>query len=491
MMMKRSIILIVTVLTALGWSSAVKAENEDLTRRISFKDVTELALINNFDIQLVKYDILISRLQEDAVKSIYDTMVSARSSYVDDRLAKSSLFLGERVITREFDLGLSKSLPSGTTLSAGQTLGRERISGDTALFDSSYRAETRLTLAQDLGRNFFGVRDRGLVKIARKDVENAEYFSFDRIEQSLADAQKTYWQLVLLYEIDRINQEMMDQAQRLYNLDQERYKHGLVETPQLLGSEANLQIRRADLFLSKSAVLSGINLMKLLLNIDNSHILLQPEDGFVFSEQPLSLVESMNTALNNRQDYKMAMNDVRRQNIVLEVARYGAWPEVQLQASFSRNGLADSYGDALSDVGDENNREFLASLLVSMPLENRAAQAEIKEAEYRKARALVNVKYVERRIAVEIADQIAACESATERLLFLEKAAELQARKAQEQEKVFGLGRSDSDTVIRFQEDALNARVQSVQAHYDYFTSLIELKRREGVLLKEYWDGEI
>ena len=140
---------------------------------------------------------------------------------------------------------------------------------------------------------------------------------------------------------------------------------------------------------------------------------------------------------------------------------------------------------------DEDNPEFFTSLSVSVPLENRDAKAKLKQAEFEKAKALLDAKYLERKIAIEIVDQARECEIFYERLVSLKKAADLQTQKAAAQEKIFNQGRSDSDVVIRYQEDALAARVRAVNAFYEYYEALIDLKKKEGSLLVEHWDGEI
>ena len=63
--------------------------------------------------------------------------------------------------------------------------------------------------------------------------------------------------------------------------------------------------------------------------------------------------------------------------------------------------------------------------------------------------------------------------------------AELQKHKLQEEEKKYRYGRSDSDRIIRFQEDYLNSEIASSQAMLDYAEALIDLYLAENVYLEE------
>ena len=47
------------------------------TYQLSLKEVTDVALLNNFDIQLTKYDAWIARTERDVARSIYDTIFEA------------------------------------------------------------------------------------------------------------------------------------------------------------------------------------------------------------------------------------------------------------------------------------------------------------------------------------------------------------------------------------------------------------------------------
>jgi len=57
---------------------------------LSLDEVTKLALNNNFDIQLAKYDAWIARTDNDVARSIYDTMFEALVEYRDDESKQTS-----------------------------------------------------------------------------------------------------------------------------------------------------------------------------------------------------------------------------------------------------------------------------------------------------------------------------------------------------------------------------------------------------------------
>ena len=167
------------------------------------------------------------------------------------------------------------------------------------------------------------------------------------------------------------------------------------------------------------------------------------------------------------------------------------WPEINLTATLERNGLGDHFKQAVTQITDEDNPNFFAGLAVTLPLENNEARGELKAAELEKAKSIVLLKLIERKIAVDIADRVRNCNIFRESALNRQQIARLQGMKMEEEEKRFRYGRSDTDTLIRFQEDVVRAKSDVASAIYRYHAALVDLRETEGVLLKEYWKGEL
>ena len=462
-------------------------------RILSLEEVCRLALENNFDIQLIKYDIQISRQDIETAQSVYDALLKAELEYHDDKSAKNSTLLAGRSTSRQASASVSKKFPSGTTVTLEHAASRDWDDpAVSSVYNPGYDTSMGITVEQELGRNFFGLQDRGNVSVAVKDVEQARFLSLDKIEQTLSDVQKSYWSLVLAEDIYTLQQEFLDQAKRLYEIDQDRITHGLIEEPQLLGSEANYQQRWSDVLAAKDGLKTRENILKLQLNIGTERGAgLKPSEKFQADRQEVFLEESLKRAFKYRRDYQDALAEIARRDILVSMKKNMMWPEINLEASFTRNGLDDSYTAAADKIFNEDHPEFSTVLSVSTSLEKRDSKAEMKRAEFEKAKALLEFKNLERKIAIEIVDKIRKCEIFYERLVSLKKAADLQTRKALKQEEIFRQGRSDSDTVIRYQDDALAARVQAANAAYDYYAARIDLKRSEGTLLGTYWKEQL
>lgn len=484
-------IAVALILTGTTMLNAQEEGGERQIHQLSLEDATALALINNFDIQLTKYDAWIARTDENGARSIYDTMLEVEVKYRNDQSKQSSTLAGTNALNNDYNLGVSKKLPSGTTVSLDMTNSRQWTDSSFASSPLTHDSTLGVTIEQELGKNFFGIKDRGDVKITLKDIERAEYTTLDKIEASIAEVQKAYWDCVLANELVKIQEDMVAQAKELYDLHQEKLKDGLVEIPEAIASEANYKSRKNKLLLVRNRAQAKNNVLKLLLNIEDD-IDINPTEVFDLSNNgKKGVTEALKKAFDHRQDYKKAQNTIEAKDIRLIMKRNNLWPEINLTATLEKNGLGDHFKQAVTQVTAEDNPDFSAGLKITFPLENRAARGELKAAELEKGKALLELKLLERRIAIDIIDQVRDCNVFKEIAVNSKEIASLQHQKLEEEEKRFGYGRSDTDTVIRFQEDLVLARSVVAEAMRRYQGALIDLSRKEGVLLGKYFEGEL
>ena len=458
---------------------------------LSLDEVSKLALTNNFDIQLAKFDAGIAKTKKGVAESIYDTILEAEVKYKNDQSKQSSTLAGTKTLDNDYNVGLSKKLPVGAMVSVDALNNRHWTNSPFVTLSPSHDSAMSVTVEQALGKNLFGIQDRGNVKITKIDIENAQYTSLDKIEDSLSEVQKAYWDLVLAYEFVRIEEGTLKQAQALYELHQEKLKDGLVEAPEALASEANYKERLNDLLVAKNNLSTRMNALKLLLNVEDDQVEITSKNTLLLSEIREERNESLKKAFENRRDYKSAKNDIQSQNIKLSISKNNLWPEINLKASFARNGIGDHFKQAIDQISDEDNPELITSLVISFPLENTKARAELDQSQIEKAKSLLSLKLLERKIFIRVSDNVRTCQVLFERAKNRQTIAELQERKLTEEQRRFNSGRSNTDTIIRFQEDVLQAKWKAAEAIYDYLVSTIDLRKNEGALLNFYWEGKI
>lgn len=457
---------------------------------LTLNKVSELALANNLDIQIAKYDSYIKRNDLYGAVSIFDTILNLGFSYEDDQLQRTNTFAGTRSKTTDYTFGLNKKFNTGTTIELDADHSRGWSDSVFATLNPAHDAQASVTIKQEIGKNFFGLIDRNTIKITKLDIENSDYSSLDKIESFLAEAQKAYWKVINSRKNVSITEEMLDRAISLFKIYTQKTKLGLAESPDLYAAEANMNIRKNELLLSQNGLLHAENDLLLKLNVAvKDDILIRTDEIMALDGiKEQDFIESLTVAIGHRRDYQQAFNEVESKKLNLVIKKNSLWPEVDLEASFVRNGVAERYSDAIERITDTDNPKYYYGVTISYPLENNEAKGGYQSAQLEKAKSLVLLKKKEREIVVEIKDAVSTVNTALERARNNMVTVRLQRAKLGAEEKRFRLGRSDSDTLVRYQNDLLQAQISLSLSLYQFYSDFIDLRVKENSLLDEYWE---
>lgn len=458
---------------------------------LSLSDVTRLALENNLDIQIAKFDAYIKRNDFLEANSIFDTFFNAGISYDRNKKDIATGILGTKSLTNEYSAGLSKKIPSGATIELEAYNKRVWDNSPFSILNPNTEANLSLTLTQPLAKNFFGLIDRGNIKITKLDIENSEFTSLDAIEASLFLVQEAYWKLVLRYEELEIKKDMLKEAERLYEIYQRKIKIGLVEEPDLLAASANVSLRENDVLEARMRLEEAKNNLLYLLNITDLKRDIVPLDKLDAKVRTLDLYRELKQATQSRRDYKIVKNKIKAEEINLSLKKNALWPEVDLEASFVKNGIDSEYKAAWEEVTSESHSQLYLGVKVTLPLERRKEKAEYNKSKLNKAKLLLLLKRIERLIFRDINNNVTQVNTLANQVETSRKIVELETRKLRAEKAKLKYGRSSSDVIIRFQEDLLNARLNLARALFSYRIALINLERNKNLLLSKYWKDNL
>jgi len=458
-----------------------------LPLELSIDEVTEVALKNSLDIQIAKFDAYISRTSKDEAESIFDTVFSAESSYNRDKLESASSLAGTDTRETIFSLGLEKKLPSATTLSLEATNTKTKTNSAFATLNPYTEAELEFSVTQELGKNFFGLADRSDIKITKIDIENSEFVSLDDIELALYEVQKSYWKLVLRQEELLIAQDMLKEAEKLYEIYQQKQDLGLTEPSEFLAIEALVKTRQSNLNLASLARETAKNDLLFLINKGDFQQEIILKDVLSIPVEKADLYQALNRAVEVRRDYKRIKNDLKKNKIDLVVKENALWPQIDLEATFTRNnidtGRSKVWGDIFSDGADE----VFFRISLEVPLERRQARSQLRKADLEKSRYLLKFKRIERLILQEVNDKVNQVNTMQNQVELFKETVTIHRQKLDYQINRLKTGRSDSDTLISYEEDLLKARLSLADYLFRYRAALIELELVQNSLLDKHW----
>jgi outer membrane protein TolC len=355
----------------------------------------------------------------------------------------------------------------------------------------STESNFKVSLSQPLLKNWGGMQTRGKIEIIGIEVDNLNLVAWQLMELSLTEAARTYWDLIEIQTEVRLEEKMEERARYLFDLTEKQLKMGMVEQVDLLAASANLKIRESEVIYDRERLITVSRQLKLLID-DRSPELLLPRDDLELPRQVEieTFSECMTVALGNRWDYLRAIQELEAGKINLDLKENSRWPEIDLVASYARNGLSDKWEGAAEEIFSEDSPQYYAGLQFSYFLENNLAESETLQAELAEARSLVRTKKIEREIYTQVDHQLRTSRVSLDLALREDEIRKLQQAKLTEEEQRFKYGRSNSKTVIDYQNDLLVSQLTAARALTVYYKSLIDLQVAQGVLLRRQLGAE-
>jgi len=475
-------IIISFVFSSSGKIFSQEAE-KTTTLSVSVNDIRSIAIHNNLDIKLAQLDAKIKGTELSYKEAVFDTFLNGEIGYTDDQLKRASSLSGSKEITTEYNVGLEKKLRSGTDVTVDFTNKRKWTDSSYVSSNPYHASQVEVSLTQPIAKNFFGLIDRGDIEIIRWEIKNADLDSYIKIEDALILAEEAYWKLVLMQEEFKIKKEMLKKAIRFFNQHRNKLKIGLVETGAVLASEANMHVRESDLLMASNELKTAEEVLRLRLNLRNE-IKLSPMDKLSYVDFSTDFINSLETAFRNRRDYASKINDIEAENIKLKMKKNSRFPQIDLKATFATNGISSKYYRALEDIFEDSNPKYYVGIEFEYPLENNKANSEYEKAMLENIKAIINLQKTEREIISDIDKRFRNFSLEKTNISKMQRVENLQKGKLLQEEKRFIYARSNSDTLIRYQEDLLNAKLETKRSLFDYRISILDLMGAEDSFLK-------
>lgn len=484
--MKSGRIAVILLFFAADISSAAAEEGNALPERMMPREAcVKYAVENSFDVKLARLDLYIAETDILYSEGVFDTLFYVGAGYSEDKLQQSSVFAADDNQSNDYYAGLSKTLPSGTELTA--EIGDTRFWSNSAFVSKNpyHNMEFFLDMKQPLGRNMFGFVDRANITLTRLAVKNASLEMQDRVEAFIEKVEIAYLDLVLAEKTLDIYRSILGRAQRLYDNDLKNFDMGLIERVEIYASEANVANLEAELLLAENAYRRSEEILKMLMNLD-PEVRIRPAQNDAYRGDSGTLADSIKEAFAGRRDYLAAKRECEIKDLDVRVKENEKWPEVDLTLSMKTNGLEEGFGRAGSKMTGADNTYYYAGIEASVPLENSKARSQHIKKKEEKKRALVRLKEVERSIITEVGNSFGDVKAFEGSLKFILRAVKLQSDKLTEEEKRFSLGRSETKRLIDYQQDLLRAELEEARSLVDRKKAWVALERSTNTLLARY-----
>lgn len=511
------------------------------TQPITLNEAIRLALENNNDIEVARTTVRIQETQLRSIEGFYDPSLNFSPTFTRNQVTGSNgtndfrlnagfsknIKPGGGSITSFFNNNRTENSFAQAQLSAGQNVG----ASNTALYSSSLGIQ----YTQPLFRNFSIDNNRRQLKIQRRRLQQSDADFRRQTLDIIAQVQRGYWDLVFA---------LRDQQNRALNLNLAKENLRQIEARISAGSAAPLERaevatelanRETEALTAAQQVAITENTLKQLILRDITapewKESLVPTDQPVFGTDAVNLDDAVKDAVDNRPELRRLRLEREVNDIDIKFFKNQAKPQIDLNSTFSLNGLAQSaaqqgngvtviptftgndevlrqnlnllltnsnlatipnpnitvtsstspifggYSTALSNIFRTDAPNYSVGITFSFPLRNQTAKANLAGARIQQEQVAAQTRAQEQTIITEVRNAVQAVETARQQVLTSRRARENAEIQLDGERKLFENGRSTTFLLFQRENALANARNSEIRSETNYNKALADLQR--------------
>ena len=459
----------------------------DGDNELSVEQAVFSALRNNRDLQVQQLNPVITGTFEQIERGVFDPELFADAEYVRERTSETSRSSGEVYSVSADEVngaaGVRQFLPSGTTLEAALSQGREVSNRE----PEQQTARLGLSLTQSLLRGFGSAVN--LAKVQQAEFDTLASFAELRgyTEALLADTEVAYWNYVLAREEIAIFQESLDVARQQREEVELRIEVGVLPEIEVAAARAEEALRVQALIDARSQLEDRrLRLLRLI----------SPDRGSAFDsrinatsspriepQEVTDLADRLQLAETWRADLSEARLRLRQNRLETVVTRNGLLPKLDLFIALGKTGYADTFSDSFREI-DGNTYDLSVGVELSHYLGNRAARARDLAARASRRQAADAIANLQQLVHYDVRLAVNELERARLQIDASRATRELQEQTLAAEKERFDVGTSTALLVAQAQRDLLEAQIADVEAIVGYRIALVQLHLAEGSLLE-------
>lgn len=307
----------------------------------------------------------------------YSPLLTGAFNRTDDQ---SGPGFGSTLATKEmkadvFSVNASKKFTTGTSVSFGYTTSKadfdlySPMSYNGANYNSftGYQVEPSLQVSQSLLRDFgAGLTQSGINK-AKAAVRSGQYMLIYKKQQVLLRAKSAYWNLSLAREVRDFRKASLDRAEKLLKWNENKIQYDLIDKSDLLQTQAAYRLRQLNLQQAEEDLTKACRDYNQLLGL-KSDTMEQELEKISDKLNTFTGLQELSSA-GKRADVLSAESAFRSSEFADRETKYRAMPELSFNGSYSLNGVALDYSDAMTQVTDRDKPVLTMGLSFAVPLD--------------------------------------------------------------------------------------------------------------------------
>ena len=475
--------------------------------RLSLADCLNMALDNNLDLVVARFNPAVSEEQVTVQDSNFDLGFQANFNPSGFKRQAATRFQASgEGDTLSASAGIQQNLRIGGSYTVSLTSSRE--TGSNTVFEPFYNAGLDLIWDQPLlaGRGVEANTEQ--LVIAKNNFEISQQDLRVQINDTMELVENAYWDVLANIAGLRVANESLDRAKDLLEQNRKKVEVGTLPPIDITQAEAGVAQQEEGVIIAEETLFNAEDELRRLLGVPADDPMwsqrIVPTDQPDLVRLEIDLDSAIEEAYANRPELIRAQRQLDSNELSVRAAKNRARGDLNLNARLSPTGqnelidpdgslgvgvvsgdeVGSNFDDAVTEIPELANYFWSVGLTYTIPIGNRQAKANYRIAQLNRDQSQTTLRNQEQNIRVEVRRAARGVETGVKRIDAAEASVELQRKNLEAEQKKFENGMSTSFQVLEFQNDLSDAEVALIRAVVTYRRSIVAFEKAKGTLLE-------
>lgn len=474
---------------------------------LSLDGAIRQALANNLNIAVSRYNPMLADANVVLAATVFDPLLQGNANYAQNQ--SKSFFptvgtLGNPITaintnsdrTDSYGASWFDPLTSGgsykitaatrkdNTVSGFQVPGSPTSEEKFQQFQSTWNVSVTQPLLKNFGRD----ANVWQITVAQKNQDISESAFRQSVIDTVTASIKAYTDLdftILQLRTARVSLKL---AQDFLDENRIKVRVGTLAPIEITQAEAQVADREESVIIFEAALRAAEDAVRTAIGMRKDSPdwarPVRPSDPLTLKEYAPTEEDAMQAAVANRPDLMQARLNVEAREATLKARQNQRRWGLDLSGGYGNLGFdPNTYNDSIQDLQAQNQTNWNAGLLLSVPIGNRLALANYNHAQADLEQSRFVMQQVEQGVRLDVRAAVRQVETTLKRVKSAQTNVRLQREKLAAEQKKFENGMSTSFQVLSFQNDLSNAETRQNLATADYNKALADVERAKGTIL--------
>jgi outer membrane protein len=475
--------------------------------QLSLQDAVVLTLENNSSIRVQETQVDTSKFSLLGLHSPFDPVVT--SSYnitstisppFSSLQGTGGLDINVKDTSKFLQFNYSQTFESGTNVQALVTSSYNSINNSFYLLNPYINSTLGFQVTQPLLRNGWLFANRAPLIIARRNLEQTQAVFAAQVNNNILQAVQQYWAVIEARGNLEVARRSMDAAEATYKHDKRALELGALPPLDIYRSESQVASRRVQVIQSEYTLKEAEDALRMTIGADQDayfqaidmELTEKPEpDGELLT---IDVASALRQAWDGRPEFVAARAALSADEARIRLAKNHRLPELDLMALYATNGVGGSQinGNGLTSTSSVNQLfgfgypTYEAQLTLTLPIKNRAAQAELGTALVSRTNDLYSQRQVREQVTLDVSNAVHQLEQAKLGIAAGKDNLDLAKKTMAAEQRKYELGSSTIFLVLEAQTELAAAEQSLIQAEVGYQIAVAGIDHATGKLLQPY-----